>query len=53
MTTFVEIHALRTFPPSNLNRDDLGTPKSAVFGGARRLRISSPASVRTDSPRRS
>ena len=47
MTTFIEVHALRSFPPSNLNRDDLGTPKTAVFGGARRLRISSQCLKRT------
>jgi len=47
MTTFIEMHALRSFPPSNLNRDDLGTPKTAVFGGARRLRISSQCLKRT------
>lgn len=47
MATFVEMHALRSFPPSNLNRDDLGTPKTAVFGGVRRLRISSQCLKRT------
>jgi len=47
MTMFIELHALRSFPPSNLNRDDLGTPKTAVFGGARRLRISSQCLKRT------
>lgn len=47
MSTFVEFHALRSFPPSNLNRDDLGSPKTAVFGGARRLRISSQCLKRT------
>jgi CRISPR system Cascade subunit CasC len=47
MTTFIEMHALRSFPPSNLNRDDLGTPKTAVFGGSRRLRISSQCLKRT------
>lgn len=47
MTTFIELHALRAFPPSNLNRDDLGTPKTAVFGGTRRLRISSQCLKRT------
>lgn len=47
MSTFIELHALRSFPPSNLNRDDLGTPKTAVFGGARRLRISSQCLKRT------
>ncbi len=38
---FVEVHALVSHAPSNLNRDDLGAPKTAVFGGVRRLRISS------------
>jgi CRISPR system Cascade subunit CasC len=47
MTTFIEMHALRSFPPSNLNRDDLGSPKTAVFGGVRRLRISSQCLKRT------
>ena len=47
MSTFIEVHALRAFPPSNLNRDDLGTPKTAVFGAARRLRISSQCLKRT------
>jgi CRISPR system Cascade subunit CasC len=45
--TFIEFHALRSFPPSNLNRDDLGSPKTAVFGGARRLRVSSQCLKRT------
>lgn len=47
MTTFIEMHALRSFPPSNLNRDDLGAPKTAIFGGSRRLRISSQCLKRT------
>jgi CRISPR system Cascade subunit CasC len=47
MSTFIELHALRSFPPSNLNRDDLGTPKTATFGGVRRLRISSQCLKRT------
>lgn len=38
---FLTLHMLRTHVPSNLNRDDLGDPKSCVFGGTRRLRISS------------
>ena len=41
MTTFVDIHVLQTVPPSNVNRDDAGAPKSAVYGGARRSRVSS------------
>ena len=41
MKTFIEIHALQNFAPSNLNRDDTGAPKDAWFGGTRRARISS------------
>ncbi|MEO3767505.1 type I-E CRISPR-associated protein Cas7/Cse4/CasC [Streptomyces sp. B5E4] len=41
--TIVDIHVLQTVPPSNLNRDDTGTPKSAVYGGVRRSRVSSQA----------
>jgi len=41
--TILEIHALQTVPPSCLNRDDTGTPKSAVYGGVRRARVSSQA----------
>lgn len=40
---FVDIHVLQTVPPSNLNRDDTGSPKTAVFGGTRRARVSSQA----------
>jgi CRISPR system Cascade subunit CasC len=41
MTTFIQFHLLTSYPPANLNRDDLGRPKTAVMGGAQRLRISS------------
>ena len=41
MTTFLQLHLLTSYPPSNPNRDDQGRPKSALFGGAPRLRISS------------
>ncbi|AXK35600.1 type I-E CRISPR-associated protein Cas7/Cse4/CasC [Streptomyces armeniacus] len=41
--TILDIHILQTVPPSNLNRDDTGTPKSAYFGGVRRARVSSQA----------
>ena len=41
MTDFLQIHLLTAFGPSNLNRDDTGRPKSVLFGGAPRLRISS------------
>ena len=37
----IELHILQSFPVTCLNRDDLGSPKSAVFGGATRARISS------------
>jgi CRISPR system Cascade subunit CasC len=39
--TILDVHILQTVPPSNLNRDDTGSPKSAVFGGTRRSRVSS------------
>ncbi|MCH7230517.1 type I-E CRISPR-associated protein Cas7/Cse4/CasC [Glycomyces sp. L485] len=39
--TIIDIHALQTVPPANLNRDDTGSPKTAVYGGARRARVSS------------
>lgn len=38
---YVECHLLQNFAPSNLNRDDAGSPKDVVFGGYRRGRISS------------
>jgi CRISPR system Cascade subunit CasC len=38
---FVELHLLQNFAPSNLNRDDTGSPKECEFGGHRRARISS------------
>ncbi|OAR21854.1 type I-E CRISPR-associated protein Cas7/Cse4/CasC [Streptomyces sp. ERV7] len=38
---FVEVHILQSLPPSNANRDDSGTPKQALYGGARRARVSS------------
>ena len=41
--TIVEIHILQTMPPSNLNRDDTGSPKKAVYGGVTRARVSSQA----------
>ncbi|WP_419636228.1 type I-E CRISPR-associated protein Cas7/Cse4/CasC, partial [Thiolapillus sp.] len=41
MTSFIQLHLLTAYPPSNLNRDDLGRPKTAIVGGTERLRISS------------
>ncbi|MGA2076149.1 MAG: type I-E CRISPR-associated protein Cas7/Cse4/CasC [Terriglobia bacterium] len=37
----IELHILQSFPVSCLNRDEVGAPKSATFGGAPRARISS------------
>lgn len=42
----IELHLLQSFPVSNLNRDDLGQPKSATFGGVQRARVSSQAQKR-------
>ncbi len=38
---FLQLHFLTPYAPSNLNRDDLGRPKTALFGGSQRLRVSS------------
>ncbi|MCF0260481.1 MAG: type I-E CRISPR-associated protein Cas7/Cse4/CasC [Erysipelotrichaceae bacterium] len=38
---YLDVHILQTFPSSCLNRDDLGAPKSCVFGDVQRARISS------------
>jgi len=42
----VEIHVLQSFPPANLNRDENGMPKSTIFGGRPRARISSQCQKR-------
>ncbi|WP_103062187.1 type I-E CRISPR-associated protein Cas7/Cse4/CasC [Actinomyces qiguomingii] len=41
MSTYVDLHIIQNLPPSCVNRDDSGSPKSAVYGGVRRLRVSS------------
>lgn len=38
---FLDVHAIQILPPSNINRDDTGSPKTALYGGARRARVSS------------
>ena len=43
MSRFLQLHYLTIYPLSNPNRDDLGRPKTATYGGAPRLRISSQA----------
>lgn len=40
---YLDLHILHTVPPSNLNRDDEGRPKTAIYGGAKRARVSSQA----------
>jgi len=37
----IELHIIQSFPVTCLNRDDLGAPKSALFGGVQRARVSS------------
>ena len=46
MSRFVQLHVLTSYPPSNLNRDDTGRPKTALMGDALRLRISSQSQKR-------
>ncbi len=41
MSRFIQLHLLTSYPPANLNRDDLGRPKTAMMGGMPRLRVSS------------
>jgi CRISPR system Cascade subunit CasC len=41
--TIIDIHIVQTLPPSNINRDDTGSPKTATYGGVRRARVSSQA----------
>lgn len=43
MTTYIDFHVLQLVPPSCINRDDTGSPKSARFGGVERHRVSSQA----------
>lgn len=43
MSRYIDVHIIQSVPPSNLNRDDTGAPKSAVYGGVRRSRVSSQA----------
>ena len=38
---FLDMHIIQTLPPSNINRDDTGSPKTALYGGVRRARVSS------------
>ena len=38
---YVDLHVIQTLPPSCVNRDDTGSPKTAVYGGVTRARVSS------------
>lgn len=40
-TNFINYHVLISHSPSCLNRDDMNMQKTAIFGGVRRVRISS------------
>ncbi|AEB06541.1 CRISPR-associated protein, Cse4 family [Coriobacterium glomerans PW2] len=40
---FVDICVIQNVPSNNINRDDTGSPKTALYGGARRARVSSQA----------
>lgn len=33
---YVDFHVLQTVPPSCINRDDTGSPKTAIYGGVTR-----------------
>ena len=43
MGLFIDIHAIQTLPPANLNRDENGRPKTSIYGGVPRMRVSSQA----------
>lgn len=50
MTTlprFIQLHSIHSYPTSLLNRDESGLPKTMVFGGIPRTRISSQCLKRT------
>ncbi len=38
---YLDLHVLQTLPSSNINRDDTGAPKTALYGGVTRSRVSS------------
>jgi CRISPR system Cascade subunit CasC len=38
---FIDFHVIQTVPPSCVNRDDTGSPKTALYGGVQRARVSS------------
>lgn len=38
---FLDLHVIQNLPPSNINRDDTGSPKTCMYGGVTRARVSS------------
>ncbi|MFC6180752.1 type I-E CRISPR-associated protein Cas7/Cse4/CasC [Lactiplantibacillus daowaiensis] len=38
---YIDLNVLQTVPSSNLNRDDTGAPKTALYGSVNRARVSS------------
>lgn len=41
--SIVDIHIIQSLGPNNVNRDETGAPKTCVFGGVMRRRVSSQA----------
>lgn len=41
--TIVDFHAIQSLPSNNINRDMSGLPKSCMYGGVQRARVSSQA----------
>ncbi|MFJ2769187.1 type I-E CRISPR-associated protein Cas7/Cse4/CasC [Streptomyces sp. NPDC087300] len=41
MSLFVDFSAIQSVPAANLNRDDLGSPKTVTYGNVSRIRVSS------------
>ncbi|MER6145877.1 type I-E CRISPR-associated protein Cas7/Cse4/CasC [Streptomyces sparsogenes] len=41
MSVYLDLHAVQSVPAANLNRDDLGSPKTVRYGRANRIRVSS------------
>ena len=48
MTIYIHAHTLKVYPASCLNRDERGRPKTVMFGGVERARISKQAQARAD-----
>ena len=38
---YIDVHVIQTLPPSCVNRGDTGSPKTAIYGGSVRARVSS------------